>query len=324
MRSKGEHVNKKYWKEVTSDIVNPTLLTILGEVKSYWRDDFRTALTSLACEAVGGNGQDTYPISLVLSIAGSGIGIHDDIIDKTIIKRFRETVPGKLGSDFSLVAGDVLIVKGLTKIRGLLNLDMRAKKVFTILEVYEKTFLEMCEGEIMDIRFRGCLDFPIQEYHAMLMKLGVDAEACTRIGAIIGDGDEKQVEALSRYGRKVGYMNRLLDEIKDTLNVEGTLLNRIKNESIPLPLIYTSKKSPRHYNIIKKLVSKVKLTDPELNKLLKLCYDDESLNIVREIILQTINEANEELKTLPKCDARNYLKAITSRYCLEITSLLGV
>jgi geranylgeranyl pyrophosphate synthase len=319
VKLRGREISDRYRVEILRHVVDPVLQKALLEVSSYWRNDFRVALTSIACEAVGGNAADTYTISLALSLMGSGIGIHDDVIDRSTFKRYRKTIPGIYDSDIAIVVADMLIVKGLVMLGDTIcDTDTRHR----VLEAYEQNFLEMCDGESRDIEIKRSLDVGVEDYHSILRKLGVDTEACMRIGAIIGRGSAEQIECLSAYGRRIGYMNRLVDEIKDTFNVEGGLSSRIKNESIPLPLLMVSKRSPVAYQRIKALVGKEHLSADELTEFFDFFRSGEEFSSVRDIIANTTKETLDGLSLLPDSDAKKNLKTIACRYLEEIGYLL--
>ena len=193
-------------------------------------------------DIVGGDPEKTIAPSLIISLIGAGIGIHDDIIDNTEFKNLRKTIPSLFDTKKSLVVGDLLIITGLTSLNFLLktyNVDI----FNSITRVFRDFYSEMAVGEIWEINANKKLDIDLDIYHDMLWRLGADGEACAKIGAITGNATDKQTKVLSFLGRSMGYINRLNEEIKDVLNTGNNLQTRIKNESIPLALVYAGKKS---------------------------------------------------------------------------------
>ena len=71
---------------IISGVEEPKFLEILNYFKDYWKDFFRPTLTSLSCEAIGGECELAEDAALMFTLASSGFGIHDDIIDKSEIK----------------------------------------------------------------------------------------------------------------------------------------------------------------------------------------------------------------------------------------------
>ena len=118
----------------------------------------------------------------------------------------------------------------------------------------------MCarEAEFMETQCRQKVDADLEYYENVLWKEVAEIEACSRIGAMMGDGKSSEVEALSGFGRRLGFLSRLADEVEDCLNIKGDLSHRLKYESIPLPLLYAAKSSCSNRTRIEKIVNKIK------------------------------------------------------------------
>ncbi|MEM2907671.1 MAG: polyprenyl synthetase family protein, partial [Candidatus Hadarchaeales archaeon] len=188
---------------------------------SKWRDLVRPSLVSLACEAVGGDPSLAEPIGKALSFLSGATDIHDDIIDQTKEKEWGRTVLGKFGVDLSLMAGDALIFKGFQELfEGLARLDLPLERKLAIVRAVKELYFEMFDGEALELRFRGRTDVKPEEYLEVVRKKAADVEACTRVGAMLGGGSEEQVEALARYGRLLGMIVLLRNDLEDLLDFE--------------------------------------------------------------------------------------------------------
>ena len=170
-RKRAGNVLKKFEQVIFSGIENPKILSIVKDVKDYWKDVYRPALISFSCEAVGGKPDDTIVTSLMVTLAGAGIGIHDDIIDKSIFKHFRKTIVGLHNLDEALVVGDILIVKGLTAIKDIVKQAYEPNKVANIIETYQDYFFEVCDGVFMEKSCIKNLETELEFYHQFLSKM---------------------------------------------------------------------------------------------------------------------------------------------------------
>jgi geranylgeranyl pyrophosphate synthase len=278
----GERSRAKFREIVLKDVDNLELKESIEHVLSYWNDDIRPALIQFSYDAVGGNSDIVEDIGLFFSISGSGIGIHDDIVDKTTEKHGRKTVPGLFGRDYAITVGDLLIVKGLCWIRETLS-KVDHNTASRILEEYDRFFIEMCVGEAMEIKARKNLDMSLEVHNEMLWKLGVDTEACCKIGVILGGGNEQDITLLGNYGRSLGYLNRLYDELKDTVNFEGNLLHRFYNESIPLPILYSTKVNETSYSRIYNLFENIDFLNIDQKEIFLMCHFDGSFNYLHTL-----------------------------------------
>jgi len=305
-RVRGANALKRFEQVIFSGIENPQLLSILEDVKEIWKDGYRPTLTSLSCEAVGGKSEDTTVVNLMIALAGAGIGIHDDIIDQSIIKRFRKTILGLHGIEGTLLAGDLLIVKGLTAVKEIVKKGYQPKKVADIINVLQQHYFEICEGVFMESSWRKNVEIELDFCHQVLWKYGSDGEACTRLGAIAGNGTEREVEALGEYGRRLCYVFRLAQEVKDVFHLEGDLLRRLAHESVPIPILYAAKVSEENTSILKSIL-KGPITSPDIKTLLELCFETEAFTYVRDIAQKNVDEGIQLLSALKPTKARDFL-----------------
>jgi geranylgeranyl diphosphate synthase type I len=205
---------------------------------SYFRDFVRPSLLSLACEAVGGNPESTIQIGKSLILLSGAFDVHDDIIDKTMY-RGGETVVGKFGSDIALLAGDALIFKGLAELfEGLEQLNLPTDKKLAIVRTIKEMYFELGDAEALELKFRGRTDVTPEEYLRMVRKKAADVEAYMKVGAMLGGGRVREIKALGEYGRILGMLVILRDDVEDLLDFEVELPSRIKNESLPTPILY--------------------------------------------------------------------------------------
>ncbi|UCF58813.1 MAG: polyprenyl synthetase family protein [Candidatus Bathyarchaeota archaeon] len=202
----------------------------------YWQDLARPALLSLCCEAVGGDHEATIPIAIPLSLISGGIDIHDDIIDQSKIKHSRLTVLGKFGKDIALLVGDALLLKGLTLLHDAVEKGVPTEGASIVLDIVKRMFFELGDAEALELRFRGRVNVAPEEYLNVVKKKAADVEALARISAILGDGSDEEIEKLGNYGRLLGMILILRDDILDATDYAETL-HRIEKECLPLPIL---------------------------------------------------------------------------------------
>src|SRR3990170_1913765 len=198
-------------------------------ITEYWQDLTRPTLISLACEAVGGDQRLATRMAIPMILISGAIDIHDDIIDQSKVKGSRSTVLGKFGKDVALVAGDMLMVKGFTLLCEAIEKNVPAEKAARTILTIQKMFLELGDAEALELNFRGRTDITPQEYLSVVRKKAADVEAYTRISAILGGGSKEEIEALGEYGRLLGIMAILRDDLMDMSNFEESV-HRIKRE----------------------------------------------------------------------------------------------
>jgi geranylgeranyl diphosphate synthase type I len=220
-----------------------------------------------------------------------------------------------------LLIGDLLIVKAWTFAHELIRETGNPTKIADVLEVYGDLSVEICEAEYMETQCRRNVDTDIDYYVNILWKEMAETEACSRIGAMLGDGKPSEIEALSEFGRILGFISRLSDEVEDCLNMKGDLPHRIMYESVPLPLLYAAKASSEKHARIRKIVNKNKLSPSDIKALLKFCFDTEAFEYVRRLAKKKEEEARCKLSLLGPSTARKILQALIKGAYERVNSL---
>lgn len=85
----------------------------------------------------------------MITLTAAGMGIHDDIIDKSLIKHFRWTILGRFGLDSALLVGDLLILKAWIMVNEMIRNTNQPVKIADIVKTYGDFVLEICEAEKM-------------------------------------------------------------------------------------------------------------------------------------------------------------------------------
>ena len=271
-----------------------------------WRDYTRPAIISLSCKAIGGRRENVASVAAPLILISGAFDLHDDIIDRSYIKgaRGRRTILGRYGVNVTLLLGDALLIKGLWMLASALReLKIPEAEVEKVLDL----IFELGNAEACELRFIGNLKVTPEAYLKVVEMKAADVEAYARVGALIGGGSDKQVDALGTFGRKLGAIAILRDDLEDLINYKVELKSRVKHESLPLPLYYTLK-SKRHGKKLYDLLTKKELTLEELEMILKLAEKsggiDRTLHILRKLTKgaeEALNQVEgdvEELRVL--------------------------
>jgi geranylgeranyl pyrophosphate synthase len=282
---------------------------------------FRPALAALSCEAVGGQPEATDDAGLMFALASAGFGLHDDIIDRSDRKHFATTILGRYGLESALLIGDLLIVKAWTTIHNM-NSTLPAEKIRALIAEYGRLNVEICEAEFLENRCRKKLQTELKTFENILWKAMAEIEACTKIGAIIGDGDTTEVQALAEFGRRLGFAYRLTDEVRDTLNLEGNLPSRIEHESVPLPILFASKSSTQRYQRIQSIIQKNSLAPSDIKELLETCFDSKAFEYVFDLAKSNYEKNLATIESLKPSLARDALSSLCRQSYVNIADLV--
>jgi geranylgeranyl diphosphate synthase type I len=169
----------------------------------------RPAITLVAAEAVGGAASAALPGAVALELVHNFSLIHDDVMDGDVERRHRPTVWALFGIGEAIVAGDAL--HSLAQELLLEDHGPRARRA--ALELHRAT-AEMILGQSEDLAYESRLDVSEDEALGMSShKTGALLACAGTLGALLGGGDDRQVEALQTFGRNVGLAFQAVDDV---------------------------------------------------------------------------------------------------------------
>lgn len=262
-------------------------------MSDYWKDTTRPALLSIVCEALGGDSNTITPIAVPLILISGATDIHDDIIDQTKAKRGRPTVYGKFGREIALLVGDALLFKGLMLLHEA-SKKVPIEKVNIIFNLLQKAYFQLGDGEALEVSLRS-KEISVEEYLKVAERKAAALEAYMRISAILANATKEETHALGKFGRILGILVILGDDNADMLD-PSELINRIKNEIPPLPLIYALQEPDLRREI--QSILQGNLTNRAAVKILDLVYEANIFNKVEKHFLNLIEEGKDILKII--------------------------
>jgi geranylgeranyl diphosphate synthase, type I len=201
-----------------------------------WRNTQHPALIAAACHAVGGDPKATEPVAAAVVLLTGAADMHDDIIDKSKVKTHKPTAYGKFGAEAALLAGDALFFLGQMQFAQAIE-EFSLEKQRQLRGLLEAAFLKIGTVAVNEAAFKRNWAVKPQDYLAVLEAKGSVAEACVQIGAVIGDCEACEVEALAHVGKALGLLMTVRNEFAD-LQYPQELKSRVKGETLPLPVLY--------------------------------------------------------------------------------------
>lgn len=272
LMDKGTKASEMAAKVILEGIESEELRKPLQYLVEHRKDVLRPTLVSLACEAVGGDPAKTTWASIFMILEGYYLGILDDIADKSTEKRFYPTFLGNFGVERTLIVSGLLSSKASFSLSRM-YMEISPQRYVAINEVFNAFLIRMAEGEIdnANLKKRGLIN-PLKHY-LVLEKQGADIEACMSIGAIVGGGSEREVKELSAYGRLLGTIIRLREDLDVALNLTVELADKIRSYSFPYPLICAMAQSRKVRNLIYYLIKKREIEAVDVEKIVGFLFN---------------------------------------------------
>jgi geranylgeranyl pyrophosphate synthase len=216
------------------------------------------ALISLSSKASGAIPKNLQSVAAAMLLITSSGDIHDDIVDNSRLKFSKKTVVGKYGKDIALLAGDLLLIQGMSALQNECNLSNKQKKM--LLDLVGASMVEIVKAEALESSLWQKADVTPGEYFEVIKLKGGVAELHCKIGGIIGGGGDETIGDLARYGRVIGILSTLKEEFVD-MSSSVELGHRIKRELPPYPLFCAMQNKTSNYAIVFDKSSKFSLKD---------------------------------------------------------------
>lgn len=171
----------------------------------------RPALVLMAAELFGADYLKAVSPALAIELFHNFSLVHDDVMDKAPLRRAQPSVYTKWNPDIALLSGDAMLVKSYELLMGIDDSYLRK-----VLEVFNKTALDVCEGQQWDMNFEQRNDVTVDEYiHMITLKTSALLAGSLKIGALMADAAEENLQLIYSFGRNMGIAFQLQDDILD-------------------------------------------------------------------------------------------------------------
>ena len=167
----------------------------------------RPLILMLAAEAVGVPSTKTDLASVAVELLHTESIIHDDIIDEQIKRRDRDSFHKRYGNNTSILTAD-FVFGIILEIASRYN-DPRVAKELSLAAI------KMCEGEQRELSMNS-REVPWVEYLTVSSeKTAALFLTSSKLGAIIGGGNEEEIDGLAGFGVNLGIAYQIHDDILD-------------------------------------------------------------------------------------------------------------
>lgn len=173
----------------------------------------RPILCLMGNEVMGSLQPDAFLAGNAVELFHTFSLVHDDIMDRSALRRGQPTLYMKYGTNTAILAGDILLIHAYMQL-GRLKEAYRGQ----ILDLFSGMACQICEGQQMDIDFesREIEAVSYEDYLLMItLKTSVLLGAAVQMGAIIGGADMVQQQHLHEFGKNTGIAFQIQDDLLD-------------------------------------------------------------------------------------------------------------
>ena len=181
----------------------------------------RPVLVLMACQLFDSNVSKAINAAHAIEVFHNFTLVHDDIMDNAPLRRGQQTVYTKWNMPIAILSGDLMMIKATQ-----LLCETETNELKALLDMFNKTAIEVCEGQQIDMNFEARNDVTHEEYIRMIsLKTSVLLAASLHIGAKIGGSSDEAAQHLYDFGKNIGIAFQIQDDILDSFG-EGTKVGK--------------------------------------------------------------------------------------------------
>jgi geranylgeranyl diphosphate synthase type II len=207
-----QNLVEKHIQNLSIPDTPPELYEPVTYVLSLGGKRIRPALVILACDLFAGAVEPALLPAMAIEVFHNFTLLHDDIMDRSEMRRGRPAVHIKYNENVAILSGDVMSILASR----LMN-QAPGVVLNVVHDVFTLTAMQVCEGQQMDMNFEELSSVTEEEYLTMIeLKTAVLIAASLKIGAILGGASERDAQDLYAFGRNLGLAFQLQDDLLDT------------------------------------------------------------------------------------------------------------
>lgn len=177
----------------------------------------RPVLVLAACEAVGGDAARALPTASAVECFHAYSLVHDDLpaMDDDDVRRGKPTVHRRFGEATAILAGDALLTLGFEWLATRQAQTSGPEKALRVIRLLAGALggRGMVGGQYLDLTQRFDTVDAVNRMQAL--KTSALLSAACEAGAVLGDGNETNVQRLKQYGLLLGQTYQLIDDLLD-------------------------------------------------------------------------------------------------------------
>jgi len=188
----------------------------------------RPVLTLMACDTFAKDVKKALPAALAIEIFHNFSLVHDDIMDKALLRRGKQTVHKKWNLNTGILSGDAMLILAYQYFEQYEPIIFRE-----LAQLFSKTALKVCQGQQLDIDFADRNDVATEEFLKMIeYKTAVLVGAAFQMGAIVAETSQKNKQDIYDFGLNLGIAFQLQDDYLDVFGDQAVFGKKIGGDII--------------------------------------------------------------------------------------------
>lgn len=286
-------------------------LPLMREVCEYALDAggkrLRPGLVMLCGRLLGAANEDLLPAAAAVEMVHTATLLHDDIMDASPMRRGRLTVARRWDPVVAVYAGDYILSRAFALLSEYERED--------ILNVFSEVTTRLCAGEVLQATKRHDLNVTVDDYLEIIScKTAYFLSCCCRVAGLIAHADEPVLDALSTYGREIGLVfqitDDLLDYVGDTEETGKDVGTDFREGKYTLPVIMALRSDNETSARLRDLLLGGDESDETFCRVRGTVIESGAVDRAHAFARECTNRAVEALETLPPLGERDALRRL--------------
>lgn len=274
------------------------LQTVLNHIKQRAGKRMRPILILLIAKNFGQVSSVTQHAAVGLELLHAASLVHDDVVDEAAERRGQASVNADYDNKVAVLVGDYVLSTALLHVS------------YTHSEIIVRRLAELgrtlSDGEILQLANIQSKNVTEEVYYKIIeRKTAALFEACAAIGAESAGATEEEVEAARLFGKNLGIVFQIRDDIFDYYDSEAEIGKPTGNDlaegKLTLPIIYALNSTENEeMNALARKVKAHDVTREEIEKLVAFAKDNGGIEYAERRMWDFHAEAQSFIDTYVK------------------------
>lgn len=260
----------------------------------------RPALSLLASKLFIDTIEEKYiRLAQVTEIIHTASLLHDDVIDRSDLRRGNKTVSALWSNKFSVIAGDYFLAKASFLLGSLDNLEL--------VKIFSEVLQGLCLGEVQQSELAYNPNISWDDYILKSKRKTAILFSCACFGpAIISGAPSRQIEALKDFGLNFGLAFQIIDDLLNFYTddqVGKPSCQDLREGTITAPVIYAIEEFPE----IKKCIETEFEEEETVLKVVELVKSSQGIVKTKQLAESYVNKAINSLDIFEDSEIKTHL-----------------
>jgi len=297
-------INRHIENQIESDV--PLIREIGRYIVDAGGKRLRPITLLLAARSLGYQGTAHIDLGAVIEFIHTATLLHDDVVDKSDLRRGRKTTNAVWGNPASVLVGDFLYSRAFEM--------MVAVDRMSVMRIMAATTNRISEGEVLQLLNANSPNVSEADYlETITRKTAKLFESAAQIGALLANAAPATESALAEFGLNIGISFQIIDDALDyrseTEDIGKNTGDDLADGKVTLPLIHALRVcTPSDNRLIQAAISTGDRS--QFDTIVAIIESTDSLAYTSRIAGEYATQAQQALELLPPSGYRNALSKL--------------